>query len=93
MLQEEMREGEVRANMFNAQEMMNGIKIQISRTTQGQIKAAMVVTDAKDPQELTSIGTKHYRDGDRITKRKFLELILPNTLNAAGSLAGAFIGK
>ena len=38
------REEEVQANMFDAQEMLNGKKIKILRTSDGQIKASMVLT-------------------------------------------------
>ena len=84
-----IRDKEVPVSMFDAREMMNGIKIQIWKAEQGQIGASMVLSDAKDPQRLSSTGTKHYRDQDRVSLKDCLTWIRPNAVKPVGPISKA----
>ena len=90
-----LQEGEVQANMFDAQECSRVKKIQIWRSEEGQIGAATVLTDRPEPQNMVSTGSEHYRDGDRVTRKDWLGWgvkLGSNTVSLVGRISGAVQG-
>merc|ERR1712110_880862 len=59
---------QVQVHLFDAQQALNVKKINIWRSA-GKFKASMLLTDEYDPQPMESMGTKQYRERDRINKK------------------------
>ena len=83
---------EVNANMFNAQQALNGKKIKIWQTYLGQVESSMILTSNPGEMMLVSTRTKHYRDKDRITMKDWIGWTVPNTISAVGSIASLLSG-
>ena len=83
---------EVQANMFDAQQALNGKKIKIWQTHHGQFESCMILAGGPGEVMLVSTRTKHYRDRERITVKDWLGWTVPNAISAVGSLASLLSG-
>ena len=64
---------QVHINLFDAQQALNVKKISIWKSEPaGKFEASMLLTNEAVPQPLMSLGTKHFREEDRINKKVWL---------------------
>ena len=83
---------EVEANMFDAQQAINGKKIKIWQTYHGQVESSLVLTSEPGQVMLSSTRTKHYRDRERITVKDWLGWTVPSAITAVGTIASLLSG-
>ena len=76
----------IHVHLFDARQAVNGKKINIWRSEKGKFEASLLLTDEAEPQPLRDAGTKHYRDGERITKKDWLGWIVPNAVTASATM-------
>lgn len=83
-------EDHVQVNLFDAQQAVNVVKINICRSG-SKFEASMLLTDETQPQPLESSGTQHFREVERITKKDKLSWIVPNTIKAGPKLFSSIL--
>ena len=76
----------IQVNLFDARQALNGKKIYVGRSEMGKFEASLVLTDEADPQPLRDVGTEHYRDAERITKKDWLGWIVPKAVTASSTV-------
>ena len=82
----------VQVNLFDAQQALNGKKIQIFRSDPaGKFEASLVLTDEANPQPLESSGTQQFREAERISKKDWLGWILPNTIKGGARVFSSIL--
>ena len=78
----------IHVHLFDARQAVNGKRINIWRSEKekGKFEASLLLTDEAEPQPLRDAGTKHYRDGERITKKDWLGWIVPKAISASATM-------
>ena len=83
---------QVHINLFDAQQASNVKKINIWKSEpDGKIEVSMLLTEEATPQPMESLGTKHFREADRITKKDWLGWILPNSITAGTTVLSSIL--
>ena len=81
----------IKVNLFDAQEAINVEKISIRKSNSESFEASMLLRGETEPQPMESLGTEHFREADRISRKDLLNAIAPNAITAGSSMISSII--
>ena len=83
---------QVHINLFDAQQALNVKKINVWKSEPAsKIEVSMLLTEEANPQPMMSLGTKHFREADRINKKDWLSWIVPNTITGGTTVLASIL--